>query len=102
MSRNPFRWSSRIRREDGLLRLVCGLGTRAVDRVGYDYPRMIALSRPELRPEMDAKQLRKYSQHLIDVLDTEGGTLKTLPIGEVLRLILRRCGWLRFRIPGEH
>lgn len=55
-----------------------------MDRVGYDYPRMIALSRPELRPEMDAKQLRKYSQHLIDVLDTEGGTLKTLPIGEVI------------------
>jgi len=84
LSRNPFRWSSRIRREDGLLRLVCGLGTRAVDRVGYDYPRMMALSHPELRPEADARQQRKYSQHLIDVLDTQEGTLKTLPITEVI------------------
>jgi hypothetical protein len=84
LSRNPFRWSSRIKREDGLLRVVCGLGTRAVDRVGYDYPRMIALSHPELRPEMDAKQLRKYSQHMIDVMDTDDGTLKTMPIRDVI------------------
>ncbi len=32
-SRNEYRWSKKIRREDGLLRLVMGLGTRAVDRV---------------------------------------------------------------------
>jgi len=27
-SRNPFRWNRKIRREDGLVRMVCGLGTR--------------------------------------------------------------------------
>jgi pyruvate, water dikinase len=32
-SLNEFRWSPRIERDDGLLRLVPGLGTRAVDRV---------------------------------------------------------------------
>jgi hypothetical protein len=32
-SNNEFRWSSRIKRDDGLIRLVAGLGTRAVDRV---------------------------------------------------------------------
>lgn len=37
-SLNEFRWSPRIRREDGLIRLVPGLGTRAVDRVGDDFP----------------------------------------------------------------
>ena len=36
-SRNEFRWSPRIRREDGVLRIVTGLGTRAVDRVGDDF-----------------------------------------------------------------
>jgi hypothetical protein len=84
LSRNPFRWNTRIRREDGLLRLVCGLGTRAVDRVGNDYPRMIALSYPELRPEGDIHQLRRYSQRLIDVLDMEDGEIKTLPIADVI------------------
>ncbi|MBN1306461.1 MAG: hypothetical protein JXA18_00990, partial [Chitinispirillaceae bacterium] len=37
-SSNEFRWSPRLRRDDGLVRLVPGLGTRAVDRMGNDYP----------------------------------------------------------------
>jgi pyruvate,water dikinase len=39
VSRNNYSWSPRIKRNDGLARLVMGLGTRAVDRVGSDYPR---------------------------------------------------------------
>ena len=38
----------RIRREDGLVRLVPGLGTRAVDRVSDDYPVLIAPGQPGL------------------------------------------------------
>ena len=45
-SNNEFRWSPRIKREDGLVRLVPGLGTRAVDRLGDDYP---SSSRPASR-----------------------------------------------------
>ena len=41
-SNNEFRWSPRIKREDGLIRLVPGLGTRAVDRMADDYPGLIA------------------------------------------------------------
>ena len=37
-SNNEFRWSPRIQREDGLVRLVPGLGTRAVDRVERRLP----------------------------------------------------------------
>jgi hypothetical protein len=81
-SHNPFRWNPRIRREDGFLRLVCGLGTRAVERVANDYPRMIALSHPQLRPEADVRLIRKYSQHFIDLIDLEDNSLKTLPISE--------------------
>ena len=83
-SHNPYRWSKRIRREEGLLRIVTGLGTRAVDRVGRDYPRMVALSHPELRPERGAGMLRRYSQHYIDVIDLEENEVRTLPIREVL------------------
>ncbi len=32
------------------LRIVVGLGAQAVDRVGEDYPRMVALNHPTLRP----------------------------------------------------
>ncbi|MBK7893980.1 MAG: hypothetical protein IPJ90_03650 [Anaerolineaceae bacterium] len=50
-SRNPFRWHPKIDRNVGFLRVVWGMGTRAVDRVDNDYPRMISLSHPQLRPE---------------------------------------------------
>ncbi|HWU38264.1 MAG TPA: PEP/pyruvate-binding domain-containing protein, partial [Candidatus Acidoferrum sp.] len=53
-SRNLYTWDPRIEKEAGLVRLVLGLGTRAVDRVGSDYPRMIPLSHPQLRPEVTA------------------------------------------------
>ncbi len=83
-SHNPFRWHARIRREDGFLRLVWGLGTRAVERMGNDYPRLVALSHPQLRPELTARAIRKYSQHYIDLIDLEENVMKTLPIAEVL------------------
>jgi hypothetical protein len=83
-SRNPFRWNPRIRREDGLLRIVCGLGTRAVERADNDYPRMIALSHPNLRPETRVEQMRQYSQHLIDVLDLAENTFETLSTRQVI------------------
>jgi len=84
-SHNPFRWNRKIRPEDGLLRMVWGLGTRAVDRVGSDYPRMAPLSHPQLRPEVEAKQIRKYSQRLVDLIDLQANEFKTLPVADVLR-----------------
>jgi hypothetical protein len=83
-SRNLFRWAPNIRREDGFIRLVWGLGTRAVDRVGNDYPRLVALSHPLLRPSNDAKAIRRYSQQYVDLIDLEDNQLKTLPVSEVI------------------
>jgi len=85
-SLNPFRWNPRIRQEDGFLRVVWGLGTRAVDRVANDYPRMVALSHPQLRPEAGAKEIKRYSQHFIDLIDLADNQLKTLPSSEVLSI----------------
>jgi hypothetical protein len=84
-SKNPFRWNAKIRREDGFLRLVWGVGTRAVDRVSDDYPRMIALSHPTLRPETSARAISQYSQHYVDVIDLEANELRTLPVRDVLK-----------------
>jgi hypothetical protein len=85
-SNNPFRWHPKIRREDGFLRLVWGLGTRAVDRVSDDYPRMISLSHPRLRPETSAAAIRRYSQHYIDVIDLEANEMVTLPVPKVMQV----------------
>jgi len=83
-SRNPFRWNPKIRKEEGFLRLVSGFGTRAVERVANDYPRIVALSHPQLRPYVGARETRKYSQHFIDVVDVEANARVTLPVRDVL------------------
>ncbi len=83
-SRNLYRWSPQIRRDDGFVRLVWGLGTRAVERLDNDYPRMVALSHPLLQPQDAVKEIRRYSQQLVDVIDLEENAFKTLPVKEVL------------------
>ena len=83
-SHNEHRWSKRIRKEDGLVRLVMGLGTRAVDRTGDDYPRMIALGMPTLRPEMGAEEVLRYSQRWIDAIDIEANRFDSVPNRDAL------------------
>ena len=83
-SRNQFRWNPQIRREDGFVRLVLGLGTRAVERVGNDYPRLVALSHPLLHPQDSPTQISQYSQQYADVIDLEDNLLRSIPIKEVL------------------
>lgn len=83
-SRNIFRWSPQIKPEAGFARLVWGLGTRAVQRLGDDYPRLVALSHPTLQPDDSAEAIRHYSQRKVDIIDLEANALKTLPIHQVL------------------
>ena len=83
-SRNLYRWSSEIKREDGFVRLVWGLGTRAVDQTGNDYPRLVALSRPLLHPADSPKAIQRYSQQQVDLIDLKKNTLTHLPVSEVL------------------
>jgi hypothetical protein len=83
-SRNLYRWSPQIRRDDGFARLVWGLGTRAVERLDNDYPRLVALSHPLLHPQDSVKEIRRYSQRWVDVIDLEENAFKTLPVKDVL------------------
>jgi hypothetical protein len=62
-SQNEFRWSHRINRNDGVVRLVAGLGTRAVDRTISDYPRLVSPGQPMLKVNTSIDETIKYSQH---------------------------------------
>ncbi|HPC82142.1 MAG TPA: PEP/pyruvate-binding domain-containing protein [Thermoanaerobaculaceae bacterium] len=84
-SHNEFRWSSRLRREDGLLRLVPGLGTRAVDRVREDYPVLVAPGQPSLRVNVTTDEVLRYSPRTLDVIDLEQRTMATLDMKALLR-----------------
>jgi hypothetical protein len=93
-SYSPIVWNTRLNREEGFMRLVMGLGTRAVDRIAGDYPRMVNLSHPQLRPETMPKAIRYYSQHFLDALDLEQNTLSTLPVESVLGADYPPLRWL--------
>ena len=83
-SHNLYRWAPQIKREEGFVRLVCGMGTRAVDRVGNDYPRIIALSHPLLRPTTNPETIERCSQQFVDLIDLKENKFKTLPIRKVI------------------
>jgi pyruvate, water dikinase len=82
---NPFVWSSDIDPKAGFLRLVFGLGTRAVDRVDDDYTRLVALNAPERAPVASAGDARRYAQHNVDVLDLRANHLLSRTFEEVAK-----------------
>lgn len=82
-SRNEYRWSPRIRREDGFARLVMGLGTRAVDRVG-GFARMVALGHPTVRPESNMAEIIAHSQRTIDAIDLESDRFASVTLEQIL------------------
>ena len=84
-SQNEFRWSSRINKEDGLVRVVPGLGTRAVDRLTDDYPIMIAPGQPGLRLNNTLEETLRYSPRKIDVINLEKGAFESIDIDPLLK-----------------
>ena len=68
-SSNLYVWNKDMDPNAGMLRLVFGLGTRAVDRVSGDYARLVPLDDPAGGPPVSYGDEKKFSQHNADVLD---------------------------------
>jgi pyruvate, water dikinase len=83
LSRNPYVWNECIDPNAGVVRLVFGLGTRAVDRADDDYTRIVALNAPERRPESDIEGVRRFSQRKVDLIDLEANSLVTRHFAEL-------------------
>jgi len=84
VSYNTYVWNKDIDPKAGMLRLVFGMGTRAVNRVEGDYPRMVALSDPARRPYAEKDDLRKYSQHMVDLINIKGNTFETISFEKIV------------------
>ena len=100
-STSPIVWDARMRPEEGFVRLVLGLGTRAVERVGEDYPRLIMLSHPRLRPETSLGAIRRYSQSAVDVIDLQANEFITRPVHEVLGVDYPGLAWVASLDSGD-
>ncbi|MHC4642168.1 MAG: PEP/pyruvate-binding domain-containing protein, partial [Planctomycetota bacterium] len=84
ISHNTFVWKPELNPKAGMLRLVLGLGTRAVNRVEDDYPRIVALDAPLLTPLADMEDASRFSQHQVDLLDIPENTLSTVGLQRLL------------------
>jgi hypothetical protein len=82
---NPYVWNTEIDPKAGMLRLVFGLGTRAVDRCDDDYTRVVALNAPFLRPESTINEVRKFAQRRADVLDLRANQLVSRYFEDVVK-----------------
>jgi len=84
-SSNLYVWDKSIDPSAGMLRLVFGLGTRAVDRTAGDYARIVCLDDPLRLPPTSADDLRKYSQHGADLISLSDNQLATVDLSELFR-----------------
>lgn len=82
-SYNPYVWHETIRPESGVVRIVYGMGTRAVDRSDDDYTRIAALNAPDKRPETGIDELRKFSQKQVDAIDLDSNRLLPVEFSEI-------------------
>ncbi len=86
-SHNEFRWSPRIKQEDGLARLVPGLGTRAVDRLGDDFPILVSPGQPGLRANATPEEVVRYAPRYMDVINLNTNKFETVDVAEFLRQV---------------
>lgn len=82
---NPYAWSPDIDPQAGVMRLVFGLGTRAVDRADDDHTRIVALNAPDKRPEGNFEAALQYTQRRVDCLDLESNQ----PVSELFSDLTR-------------
>ncbi len=87
-SNNEIRWSPRINREDGVVRIVPGLGTRAVDRLSDDYPILISPNKPNIRVNSLPEDILRYSPKKVDVINLETNSFETITVQE----LIQECG----------
>lgn len=88
-SYSPYLPTSKIEQNRGMLRLVMGLGTKAVDRTQNDYPRIVNLNRPKAIDHPDVAERHRYSQHSLDILDIKNISIHEIPVDEGLKVLPR-------------
>lgn len=83
-SSNLYVWDKSIDMNSGMLRLVFGLGTRAVNRAADDYARIVCLDEPLRISPMDFEDQKKYTQHGADIISLKDNALASVDLEEII------------------
>lgn len=85
LSYSSYIWHANMNPELGMLRLVVGLGTRAVDRTDGDYTRIVSIDMPEALPtDLHGEN---STQNYMDVLDIENNCSSSIPVDEGIKAL---------------
>lgn len=82
-SYSPYKFMEKIDLNAGMLRLVMGLGTSAVDRTEGSYPRLVSLDMPKATTCTTIGEKHQFSQRKLEVVDTKNHCLKQLRLEEI-------------------
>ena len=66
---SPYRFMDDLDPNAGMLRLVMGLGTSAVDRTEGSYPRLVSLDKPKAQPMRDSVEKHQHSQRKMELMN---------------------------------
>lgn len=95
---SPYRFLETMNPHSGMLRLVMGLGTSAVDRIEGAWPRLVSLDAPEATPYHTAAEKHRYSQRKISLIDKETNSFRYVSLEDLNASL---PFWLR-RVLLEH
>jgi len=101
-SKNLYVWDQKIDMDAGMLRMVFGLGTRAVDRTSGDHVRIVCLDDPQRLSPMDSKDKKKFTQHYADVLSINENILTGIKLEDIYGQDLKVPKDLFFRLDVEN
>ena len=82
-SYSPYRIMKDSNPEAGMLRLVMGLGTSAVDRTEGSYPRIVNLDMPDKNLYSSSADKHKFSQGKAEVINMTEQSLKKLSLKDI-------------------
>ncbi|MDO4321626.1 MAG: PEP/pyruvate-binding domain-containing protein [Lachnospiraceae bacterium] len=83
-SYSAYKWMPDMDPAAGMLRIVMGLGTKAVDRTENDYPRLVNLDRPEVTMLVKVADKHRFSQHKIDVIHMAENKFEEVSLEQLL------------------
>jgi pyruvate,water dikinase len=82
--RNDLQWVPGVTGEDGVVRIIPGLGTRATDRTDEKFPVLVVLGKPSVHVNGATEDILRHAPNSIDVINLETNRLQSIGLSELL------------------